>query len=68
MNPFLQQLSNLGPARMAAMAGVAVGLIGFIIFFATRFSGESMDLLYGNLSPADSREIAQQLQSDGIPY
>lgn len=50
------------------MAGVAVGLIGFIIFFATRFSGAPMDLLYGNLSQIDAREIAQQLQSDGTPY
>ena len=39
LNPFVQQLCNLGPARLAAMAGVAVGLIGLIIFFATRFSG-----------------------------
>ena len=27
MNPFVQQIKNLGPARLAAMAGVAVGLI-----------------------------------------
>ena len=68
MNPFVQQLRSLGPARLAAMAGVAVGLIGFIIFFATRFSGAPMDLLYGNLNPTDSREITQQLQSDGVPF
>ncbi|HCX13731.1 MAG TPA: flagellar M-ring protein FliF [Rhodospirillaceae bacterium] len=68
MNPFLEQLRSLGPARLATMAGVAVGLIGFIIFFAIRFSGAPMDLLYGNLSPTDSREIAQQLQSDGVPF
>ncbi len=68
MNPFVQQLRSLGPARLAAMAGVAVGLIGFIIFFATRFSGAPMDLLYGNLNPTDSREIIQQLQTDGVPF
>ena len=68
LNPFLEQLRSLGPARLATMAGVAVGLIGFIIFFAIRFSGAPMDLLYGNLSPTDSREIAQQLQSDGVPF
>ena len=62
MNPFLQQLRNLGPARLAAMAGVAVGLIAFIVFFATRFSTSPMEELYGNLSATDSREIVKQLE------
>jgi hypothetical protein len=59
---------SLESVCLAAMAGVAVGLIGFIIFFATRFSGAPMELLYGNLSPQDAREISQQLQSDGTPF
>ena len=50
MNPFVQQMKNLGPARLAAMAGVGVGLIAFIIFFATRFSAPQMETLYSNLS------------------
>ncbi|MEQ8734981.1 MAG: flagellar basal-body MS-ring/collar protein FliF [Rhodospirillaceae bacterium] len=68
MNPFTQQLKNLGPARLAAMAGVAVGLIAFIIFFATRFSTQPMELLYGNLSTTDSREITRQLELSGIKF
>lgn len=68
MNPFMQQLQNLGPARLAAMAGVAVGLIAFIIFFATRFSSSPMELLYGNLSGTDSREITRQLELSGIKF
>ncbi|MEQ8509779.1 MAG: flagellar basal-body MS-ring/collar protein FliF [Rhodospirillaceae bacterium] len=68
MNPFTQQLKNLGPARLAAMAGVAVGLIAFIIFFATRFSAQPMELLYGNLSMTDSREITRQLELSGIKF
>jgi flagellar M-ring protein FliF len=68
LNPFVDQMRNLGPARLAAMAAVAVGLISFIIFFATRLSGEPMELLYGNLSSQDSREISQKLQSDGTPF
>ncbi len=50
------------------MGGVAVGLIAFIIFFATRFSAAPMELLYGNLSATDSREITQQLELAGIPF
>ena len=68
MNPFITQIKNLGPARLAAMGGVAVGLIAFIIFFATRFSAQPMQLLYGNLSATDSREIVQQLELKGIPF
>jgi flagellar M-ring protein FliF len=61
-------MKNLGPARLAAMAGVAVGLIAFIIFFATRFSTSPMTELYGNLSATDSREIIKQLELSGIPF
>lgn len=68
MNPFVQQIRNLGPARLAAMGGVAVGLIAFIIFFATRFSAAPMALLYGNLSATDSREVIKQLELSGVPF
>ncbi len=68
MNPFVTQIRNLGPARLAAMGGVAVGLIAFIIFFATRFSTPPLELLYGNLSATDSREITKQLELSGIPF
>ncbi len=68
MNPFVQQIRNLGPARLAAMGGVAVGLIAFIIFFATRFSAAPMETLYGNLSATDSREVIKQLELSGIPF
>ena len=68
MNPFITQIRNLGPARLAAMGGVAVGLIAFIIFFATRFSAAPMELLYGSLSGTDSREITKQLELSGIPF
>jgi flagellar M-ring protein FliF len=68
LNPFLQQMRNLGPARLAAMGGVAVGLIAFIIFFATRFSAPQMELLYGGLSSTDSRAIMGVLESSGVQY
>ena len=68
MNPFVQQMKNLGPARLAAMAGVGVGLIAFIIFFATRFSAPQMETLYSNLSATDSREIMKQLELSGVQF
>lgn len=68
MNAFVQQLKNLGPMRLAAMAGVGVGLLAFIIYFATRFSSTPMELLYGNLEPADSKRIVEQLEAQNIPF
>ncbi|MBM3515865.1 MAG: flagellar M-ring protein FliF, partial [Alphaproteobacteria bacterium] len=68
MNPFVQQIRNLGPARLAAMGGVAFGMIAFIIFFATRFSAPQLELLYGDLSATDAREIIRQLESTGVPF
>lgn len=64
----LQQFRNLGPARLAAMGGVAFGLIAFIIFFATRFSAPQMELLYGELNATDSREIIRQLETTGATF
>lgn len=68
MNAFLQSLRNLGPARLAAMVGVAVGMIGFIIFIAARVSSQPMELLYGDLETADAGRVAQKLDGLKIPY
>jgi flagellar M-ring protein FliF len=68
VNSFLQQLRNLGPGRLAAMAGVAVGMLAFIIYFATRFSAQPMELLYGDLQTADSNAIVTQLEEQKVPY
>ncbi|CAA6603925.1 Flagellar M-ring protein [Rhodospirillaceae bacterium LM-1] len=68
MNAFLQSLRNLGPARLAAMVGVAIGMIGFIIFIAARVSSAPMELLYGDLEPSDAGHVAQRLDGLKIPY
>lgn len=68
MNALFQQLKNLGPMRLAALAGVGVGLLAFIIYFATRFAATPMELLYGNLEAADSNRIVQELEAQNIPF
>ncbi|WP_404384776.1 flagellar basal-body MS-ring/collar protein FliF [Caenispirillum salinarum] len=68
MNALLTQLKNLGPMRLAALAGVGVGLLAFIIYFATRFTATPMELLYGNLEAVDSNRIVQELEAQNIPY
>ncbi|GEO81469.1 flagellar M-ring protein [Pararhodospirillum oryzae] len=68
MNNFVQTLRSLGPVRLAALAGVGVALIGFIIYFASRMTSTQMDLLYGDLAPGDAKAIITQLEDKNIPY
>lgn len=50
------------------MAGVGIGMLAFIIYFATRFSTQPMELLYGDLQTADSNAIVTQLEEQQVPY
>ncbi|MFN3076611.1 MAG: flagellar basal-body MS-ring/collar protein FliF [Alphaproteobacteria bacterium] len=68
MNTFLQMLRTLGPGRLAALAGVGIGVLGFIIFLMSRVAAPQMELLYGNLEPADSKRIITQLDQQKIPF
>lgn len=68
MNPFLQTLRNLGPARLAMMAGVAAAILAFFVYFTGRLSQSEMALLYGDLEQADSADIVTALEGMGVPY
>lgn len=68
MNPFLQTLKNLGPGRLIVMGGVLIGMIAFFVFIAGRMATPGMAMLYSGLSTADAAAIAQQLDSQKIPY
>jgi len=64
----MEQMRALGPARLAAIAGVGVALIGLVIFFATRFTTPPYELLYSGLEQADAQAIVQSLEDQNIPY
>ena len=68
MNAFLDTIRNLGVARLAAAAGMTIGLIVFFVFLATRLSTSQLALLYDDLNPEDSTRIVHQLESMGIPH
>ncbi|NTU76197.1 MAG: flagellar M-ring protein FliF [Alphaproteobacteria bacterium] len=68
MNAFLQTLRNLGPLRLAAIAVVALSLLGFFGFLTTRISSSPMALLYSELDQQDAGAIGQKLDSLKIPY
>lgn len=54
--------------RLAIMGGVVLGLIGFLVFFATKLTTPSLTTLYTELGQNDASGIVQELQSRNIPY
>lgn len=68
MNNFFQLFNRLGLARVAAMAVVAILMLGFFAFLIMRASSPQMAPLYSGLSIEDSSAIVSELQSQNIPY
>ncbi len=68
MNSFLETLKQLGPARLAIMGSVLLGLMIFFIFVSLRISSTEMKLLYSDLSSMDSGAIAAKLEEVQTPY
>jgi len=64
----MHTLRNLGPTRLMIMGGVVIGMVGFFIFLATRFTSPPMQLLFGGLEGQDQAGIITQLQVQNIPY
>tara|TARA_R110002110_G_scaffold284987_1_gene499211 strand:+ start:13498 stop:15150 length:1653 start_codon:yes stop_codon:yes gene_type:complete len=61
-------LRQLGPARLAIMGIVAVGLIAFFMFMSARLGTTEMSLLFGDLAVNDAGAITQRLEGDNIPF
>jgi flagellar M-ring protein FliF len=68
MKALLEGLRALGPARLAAMGAVALGMLGMLALMALRGGTEPMALLYGDLDLRDSSQIVDQLARRHIPY
>lgn len=68
MNPFADLIRNLGPVRLAALAGTGIAVVGFFIFLVSRLSTGSQSLLYADLEPADAGQIVRELETREIPY
>ncbi len=68
MNSFLETLKKLGPARLAVMGAVILGLLIFFVFISMRVSTPSLKLLYSDLSTVDSSAIAAKLEQEDIRY
>lgn len=68
MNSFLETLKQLGPARLAIMGSVLLGLMIFFIFVSLRVSSTEMKLLYSDISQMDSGAMVAKLEESKIPY
>jgi flagellar M-ring protein FliF len=68
VNNFFDTLRQLGPARLAAMGAVIIGLLLFFVFVSMRMSNPSMKLVYDNLSTTDAAAMAAKLEEAKIPY
>ncbi|MGV3651190.1 MAG: flagellar basal-body MS-ring/collar protein FliF [Devosia sp.] len=68
MNAALQFVNRLGIARVAAMAVVAVLMLGFFAVLIMRASTPMMAPLYSGLSLEDSNAIVEELRGAGVPF
>jgi flagellar M-ring protein FliF len=68
MKALMDGLRALGPARLAAMGAVALGMLGMLALMALRGGSDQMALLYGDLDLRDSAQVVDQLVRRHIPY
>lgn len=68
MNSFLETIRQLGPARIAIMGSVLLGLMVFFVFVSLRVSNTEMSLLYSDLTTMDAGAMAAKLEEVKIPY
>jgi flagellar M-ring protein FliF len=68
MKALLEGLKALGPARIAALAAVAVGMLGVLAMMTIHGSNDQMALLYGDLDTRDASQMVDLLGRNHVPY
>ena len=68
MSGLLEGLKALGPARLAAMALVALTLFGLLVVLANHSPTERMALLYAELDGREAAQMVDALDRQQIPY
>ena len=58
----------LGAGRLAALAAVALGSLGFFAWLAVMISEPEYGLLYGDLEMSDSSRIIAHLEARAVPF
>ena len=68
MSGLSEFLKSLGMARLAALALVAVTLLGFFGFIALRMGGEPKALLFSDVGVEDAAKMIAELDAAKVPY
>jgi flagellar M-ring protein FliF len=68
VSQLIENLRALGPAKLAALAGVLVVTFGLLAWLAAAMTKPSMALLYGGLEPAVAGGVTRQLEELRVPY
>jgi flagellar M-ring protein FliF len=68
MSSLQETIKSLGPARIAVLATIFVGLMIFFTFISLQVARPNLQLLYGDLSTIDASAVAAKLEETGIPY
>ncbi len=68
MNAFLQQLAQLGAARLIVMFGIAAGVAGALMMVSLRIGDGDKALLFSGLDLADVAAVADRLDQANIAY
>jgi flagellar M-ring protein FliF len=68
MKALLEGLKTLGPARIAALMAVALGMLGLLAMMTLRGGSEQMALLYADLDTRDAGQMVDLLGRHHVPY
>ena len=68
VNNFIQNIKNLSPGRLASIAAVAIFLISFFVYLATKLNTGDYAILYTDLEMEDAKQIVQHLETANIKY
>ncbi len=68
MSSLPEFLKSLGTARLAALALVAVTLLGFFGFIALRMGSEPKALLFSDVGVEDAAKMIAELDAAQVPY
>lgn len=65
---FLEFFKAMAPARLAAIAGVVVTILGLFAYLGNSFSKPELALLYSELDSKDAGQIVSKLEASGVSF
>ena len=68
MGGLIELITRLGPARVAAIAGTGLLVMGFFVFMMFRVTTPTLTLLYGDLEADSARTMAEKLADQRVQF